>query len=90
MTTCLVQVRLIIDSLSHCLQEMPVGEHSKKERVWAPWSDRPGFEASLCQLKTVGARQVSETHRSYLLNADNDLVLGLCAILLASSKWYHL
>lgn len=61
MTTCLVQVRLIIDSLSHCLQEMPVGEHNKKEREWAPWSDRPGLEASLCQLETVGARQGTQS-----------------------------
>lgn len=27
---------------------------------------------------------------SYLLNADNDLVFGRRAILLASNKWYHL
>lgn len=54
MATGLVQVRLIIDPLGHCLQEMPVGEHREEARDWASWSDCPGFEVSLCQLKTVG------------------------------------
>lgn len=93
MATGLVQVWLIIDPLSRCLQEMPVGEHSKEMREWAPWSDRPGFEASFCQLKTVGHQAgyfLSEPPCSYLLNADNDIVSELCMMLLASSKWYHL